>query len=267
MRWASSTNANSASSTEHQIPVKLTTWIGISEKPVMRLRLRWARRNRLYFELPLCALVVADRNLGDALGERVGQRRDERRLLVAGDHRVDDVPAIGAQHASIVVHRHADDHRGQPVVQPRGEACDRPGRGAPRAIRRPRRCLRRSPRSAAEFPRADSAGRRRASPRCRRAHWRKPARMAECWPKLRASSTTRTRAVFAPPRFRAGCRANRRPSRRRRRPSPTGGPGRRSTGFSRDHSEPQIRRFVVHRHHDRHQSSLRARHGRSASNR
>ena len=68
------------------------------------------------------ALVVADRYLGHALGERVGQRRNEGRLLVACNHGVDDVAAVGAQHASIVVHRHAHDHRGHPVLQIRGEA-------------------------------------------------------------------------------------------------------------------------------------------------
>ena len=76
----------------------------------------------MYLESAALALVVSDRNFGHAFGERVGQRRNECRLLVAGDHGVDDMAAVGAQHASVVMHRHADDHRGHPVLQMRGEA-------------------------------------------------------------------------------------------------------------------------------------------------
>ncbi len=64
---------------------------------------------------------VGDRNFGDALGERVCERGHERRLLVACDHHVDNVTAIRAQHASVVMHRHADDHRSEPVLHPRGD--------------------------------------------------------------------------------------------------------------------------------------------------
>ena len=97
----------------------LSIWIGASENPVIRLRLSFASPKRLYFDLPLGAIVVTDRDFRDALGERVGERGNERRLLVAIDHRIDDMPPIRAQHASVVVHRHADDQGGQPVVQAR----------------------------------------------------------------------------------------------------------------------------------------------------
>src|SRR5712692_4119637 len=64
---------------------------------------------------------VGDWNFGDALGERVCERWYERRLLVACDNRVDNMTAIRAQHASVVMHRHADDHRGEAVLHPRGD--------------------------------------------------------------------------------------------------------------------------------------------------
>ena len=69
---------------------------------------------------------MLDGDLGDALGERIGQRRHECRLFVAGHHRVDDVPPIGPQHAPVVVHRDAHDQRGKMIMQPRSVAAIRP---------------------------------------------------------------------------------------------------------------------------------------------
>ena len=99
----------------------LSSWIGISENPVIKLRLSFASRKQIVLRCATGAIVVADRNFGDALGERVGERGHECRLLVAIDHRIDDVPAVRAQHASVIVHRHADDQRGHPVLQARSE--------------------------------------------------------------------------------------------------------------------------------------------------
>src|SRR5580704_7500814 len=68
---------------------------------------------------------MPDGNLGHPLGKRIGERGNEGRLLVAFDHGVNDVPSIRAQHASVVVHRNADDRRGQLVMKLR---CDAPKR-------------------------------------------------------------------------------------------------------------------------------------------
>ena len=98
----------------------LSTWIGSIEKPVMRLRLSWARRRMLYFDLPPARSSWPTSISATFLAKRVGQRRNEGGLLVAGHHGIDDMAAIGAQHASVVVHRNANDQRGNPVVQARG---------------------------------------------------------------------------------------------------------------------------------------------------
>ena len=98
----------------------LRSWIGASENPVIRVETELRQRKQIVLRLAAGAIVVADRDLGDALGERVRERGHERRLLIAIDHRIDDMPAVRAQHASVIVHWHADDERGQPVVQARG---------------------------------------------------------------------------------------------------------------------------------------------------
>src|SRR5882757_8254536 len=74
---------------------------------------------QIVLRLTARAILVADRDFRDPLCKRVGERGNESSFLIAIDHGIDDVPPVRAQHASVVMHRHADNHRGQPIVQSR----------------------------------------------------------------------------------------------------------------------------------------------------
>src|SRR5207247_9741211 len=67
------------------------------------------------------ARTVVDRHLGDRRREGVGERRDEMRPAVAGEHPVHDRAPISPEHAPVVAHPHPDDGRGPPAHDPRRE--------------------------------------------------------------------------------------------------------------------------------------------------
>ena len=67
------------------------------------------------------ALLVLHHDFGGVLGEGVGQRRNEGVDLLAGVDGVDDVAAVGAQHAALVGHLDAGDAFAQPVHGARGD--------------------------------------------------------------------------------------------------------------------------------------------------
>ncbi len=56
-----------------------------------------------------------DRQLNGVSGKGIGQNRNKGAALVTVEHRLDDVPTIGAQHAAVIAHRFAGDPLNQPV--------------------------------------------------------------------------------------------------------------------------------------------------------
>ena len=72
-------------------------------------------------------LSVAHRDLGDALGEAVGQGRDEAGALLALEQRVDDLAPVGPEHAPVVVQDDAGGPAGDRVD-------DLGGQGAEQAV-------------------------------------------------------------------------------------------------------------------------------------
>jgi hypothetical protein len=77
--------------------------------------------------LPGRPLGVGHGHLGDALGEAVGERGDEARALLAEQHGVHHVPAVGPQHAAVVMELHAGGLAGDGVD-------DLAGHGAEEAV-------------------------------------------------------------------------------------------------------------------------------------
>ena len=61
--------------------------------------------HKAVFRIAEFALGVHHRDLNRPAGKSVRQNRDKRTALMAVEHRVDDMAAIGAQHAAIVAHR------------------------------------------------------------------------------------------------------------------------------------------------------------------
>src|SRR5579875_2710701 len=128
----------------------------------------------------------------DVFCKACSQRGNKGRFFVAFDHGIHDMSAIGPQHAAVIVHRHTDYQRGNLVMKSRSPSPVEfvMSLGTPSAN--------------------DVVALVDSFEQTRYFFWRilqvrvqritispllslKPANIAECWPKLRASSTTLTR--------------------------------------------------------------------------
>src|SRR5215831_11588293 len=114
-RWANNTKANAKDRMKIAIPVRLTSWMGRNENPVIRFRLSVASRNRLYFDSPSARALCAT---------RISVTRRAKEFASAGMKAAfsshSTTVSVIAQHASVVVHRDADDQRREPIVKLRG---------------------------------------------------------------------------------------------------------------------------------------------------
>src|SRR5271170_143776 len=78
--------------------------------------------DNIIFRLAAGSLGVLNRYLRDPFGKSIRQGWHECRLLVALHYRIDNMPPIRPQHASVIMHVYADNQRRQMVMQPRGVA-------------------------------------------------------------------------------------------------------------------------------------------------
>ena len=74
---------------------------------VSRSNCRLISFQTLYFDSPASRAAWATSTSAVRRGKAVGQDRDERAVLTALEHGIDDVAVIGAQHAAVVVHHDA----------------------------------------------------------------------------------------------------------------------------------------------------------------
>src|SRR6185437_4802868 len=94
---------------------------GTSEKPVTRSKLSRISLYIEYFDSP-AARSLQHVDFGRMMRERECERRNERAHLARGDDRVDDVAAVGAQHAALVRHPDSRDPLADAVHEPRRRA-------------------------------------------------------------------------------------------------------------------------------------------------